>query len=82
MGLRKFGLKKSQFRFWKIWSRKKVWVLVSKKFLTEKCLGFGFDEFGLGKKILVSENSVSKKSLDFGFGKLGLGKEKIKIIRI
>ena len=51
-----------QFRFRKIWSRK-------------KSLGFGLGEFGLRKKVSVSvsENLVSEKS--FGFGKFGLEKK-------
>ena len=49
-----------QFRFWTIWSQKKI--LVSEKFGIRKSLGFG-------KKL------VSEKSLGFGFGKLGIGKK-------
>ena len=39
-------------------------------------MGFGFGEFGLGKKVSVSvlENLVSEKSLGFGFGKFGIKK--------
>ena len=60
---------KSRFR--KIWSRKKVSVSVS-----ENSLGFGFGEFGLGKKFQLRKIWSRKKRLGFGFGKLGLGKEK------
>ena len=53
-----------RYQFWRIWSRK-------------KSLGFGFGEFGLGKKVSVSvsENLVSEKSLGFGFGKFGIRKK-------
>ena len=40
-----------------------VWETVSKIFVSEKSLGFGFGKFGLGKKVSVS---VSEK---FGLGK-------------
>ena len=52
-----------RFRFRRIWSRK-------------KSLGFGFGEFGLGKKFQLRKIWSRKKRLGFGFGKLGLGKEK------
>ena len=44
------SLKKSRYRYWKIWSRK-------------KSLGIGLGKFGLGKKVsvLVSEKFVSDK---------------------
>ena len=44
---------KARYRFWKIWSRKKVLVTVSEKsngfgkFGLEKSLGFGFGPFAL-----------------------------------
>ena len=39
--------------------------------------GFGFREFGIGKKVSVSvsKDLVTKKSLGFGFVKLGLRKK-------
>ena len=45
-----------RYRFWRIWSR-------------EKSIGFGFGEFGFGKKVsvLVSENLVSEKKSRYWF---------------
>ena len=57
----------SRFRFRKIWYRKKVSASVLENLVWEKSFSFG--KFGL------------EKSLGFGFGKLGLGKEKIKVTR-
>ena len=57
-------------RFRRIWSRKKVSVLVSENLVLDKSFGFG--EFGLGKKVSVAENLVSEKSIvfeEFGLGK-------------
>ena len=65
-----FRKKKYHFRFWRIWSQKKV--SVSENLVSKKRLGFGFGKFDLGKKVSVSENLVSEKS--FGFEKFGLGK--------
>ena len=57
----KFGLrKKSWFRFWKIWSYKKV--LVSEK-------------FRFGNKSRFRKICYRKKSPGFGFGKFGMGKK-------
>ena len=56
-------------------------VLTKKSHFREKSLGFGFGEFGLGKKFPSQKIWSSTKSLGFCFGKLGLGKEKIKIKR-
>ena len=52
-----------RYRFQRIWSRRKVSVLVLENLVSEKNLGFGFREFGFGKKVLVSvsENLVSEK---------------------
>ena len=48
----------------------RVLVLVQRIWSRKKSLGYGFGEFGLGKKVsvLVSENLV-------GFGEFGLGKK-------
>ena len=56
--------KKSRFRFWRIWSRK-------------KSPGFGFGKFGLGKKSRFRFRRIwsRKNSLGFGFGKFGIGKK-------
>ena len=67
-----FGLGLETFtKFWRVL----VSVLVSENLDSEKSNGFGFGEFGLGKKVsvLVLENLVSEKSL--GFGEFGLGKK-------
>ena len=56
-----------RYRFRRIWSRKKVSVLVLEILVSEKSNGFSFREFGLRKKVTVSvsENLVSEKSLCF-----------------
>ena len=45
------------------------------------CFGFGFEEFGLGKKsrFRFRKNLVSEKSLGFSFGKFGIVKKSLGI---
>ena len=57
-----------QFRFQRIWSRKKNQFQFREIWSRQKSLGFGF-----GKKILVLENLVLEKS--FGLRKFGLGQK-------
>ena len=75
--------KKSRYRFWKNWYRKKVSVLVSENLVSEKrfryrfrkiwyrkkSLGIGSGKFGIGKKVSVSvsENLVSEKKSRYRF---------------
>ena len=53
--------KKSRFRFWRIWSRK-------------KSPGFGFGKFGLGKKSRFRFRRIWSRKKSFGFVKFGLKK--------
>ena len=59
---KKFGLKKSRYRFRKIWSRKKVSVSVSKILVSKKSLGIGLDEiFWSRHSVLLTQRLPTKR---------------------